>query len=117
MRREMFTKGVDMNAKTAIKAIVLAVLIVPATVNATLYYSPAVLADTQTLYYQLDEPSEPTAVDSSTGAHNGTYTGGYTLGQAGALTGGNYNDTAVKFTASGTGYINSTFVLNPTSAF
>lgn len=46
-------------------------------------YIQAVLADSPLAYWKLDETSGTTAVDSK-GGYNGTYTGGYTLGQPGA---------------------------------
>jgi Concanavalin A-like lectin/glucanases superfamily len=47
-------------------------------------YDDAVLADNPVSYWRLDETSGTTAADSK-GSNPGTYTGGVTLGQAGAL--------------------------------
>jgi len=51
-------------------------------------YSTVVLAEASLVsYWRLNEPSGTTATDSK-GANPGTYTGGVTLNQAGAVTGG-----------------------------
>jgi|GEM_PF-5061156 len=65
------------------------------------YYSDAVQADTPIRYYRLDEASGTVAAEAANG-QNGTYTGGYTLGVTGALTG----DTDAAITLNGTtGYV------------
>ena len=46
-------------------------------------YAAAVLADSPTLYWKLDEASGTAAVDLSGNGIDGTYTGGFTLNQAG----------------------------------
>lgn len=48
-------------------------------------YANAVLADNPTQYFQFNESSGPTAVDSSTSAVNGTYVGSITFGVTGPL--------------------------------
>ncbi len=80
-------------------------------------YPAAVMADNPVLYYRLDESSGTVANDAAPlgGTQNGTYTGGYTLNQAGALTGNNPSNSAAKFATNG--YIDSTFVFAPTSAY
>lgn len=50
-------------------------------------YSSRVLADIPLGYWKLNEAAGPTAIDSSGGARNGTYSGAYTLNQASAPTG------------------------------
>lgn len=50
-------------------------------------YSTVVLADSPTLYWRLDESSGITAADTSGNSHLGTYSGGITYGQTGAVTG------------------------------
>lgn len=54
------------------------------TPTAAATYSSSVLADSPLAYWRLGETSGTTAVDSS-GHVNGTYSGGVTLGQSGAL--------------------------------
>ena len=63
-------------------------------------YSATVLADTPYLWYRLGESAGTTATDSSGNSRDGTYTGTYTLGTAGLLTGD--SDTAVAFNS---GYV------------
>jgi hypothetical protein len=48
-------------------------------------YSQLVLADRPVGYWRLNETSGTTAADSSGNGHDGTYNGGFTLNQAGAL--------------------------------
>lgn len=60
-------------------------------------YRPLVLFDAPVGYWRLDETTGTVATDSSTGAHNGTYTGGFTLAQPGALADG---DRATLFDGS-----------------
>lgn len=65
-------------------------------------YSTAILATSGLVgFWRLGDLSGTTAVDE-TGTSNGTYTGGYTLGSAGAIV---YPDKAVTFNGS-TGYVN-----------
>lgn len=52
-------------------------------------YAPVVLADTPLGYWRLDETSGTSAADSSGNGRTGTYTGGFTLNQTGALVDGN----------------------------
>lgn len=58
-------------------------------------YRTAVLADSPVSYWRLSESSGTTATDTQ-GAHNGTYTGGFTLGAAGRFPG----NTAVTLNGS-----------------
>ena len=48
-------------------------------------YPETILADNPIGYWRLGEASGPQAADSSTNSFHGTYTGGVTLGQAGAV--------------------------------
>lgn len=61
-------------------------------------YSAEVLADSPVGYWRLGDSSGATAVDSSGNSHDGTYTNGPTLAQAGALVGD--ADTSVSFDGS-----------------
>lgn len=68
-------------------------------------YAEAVLADSPSAYWRLGEPagfSITSAYDWGGTTQTGTYTGGFTLGQTGALY--NDSDTAVLFNGS-TGYV------------
>jgi len=111
-----------MNRKLVIQAAATIALFIPAVVQAAMIYSATVQADNPVLYYRLDEASGTTVNDSATGdgAQNGTYVGAYSLNQPGALTNSNPSDSAVRLNplnTDTTGHIDSTFVLNPTSAF
>lgn len=64
-------------------------------------YSSAVLADTPLVYWRLGESLGTAALDSSGNARNGTYNGGFTLGQTGLVSGGN---TAVQLNGT-SGYV------------
>ena len=65
-------------------------------------YNSEVLADTPLAYWRLGETSGTTATDSMGTPANGTYTGGYTQGATGALTG----DSNKAVTLNGTtGYV------------
>ncbi len=64
-------------------------------------YTSTIRADTPAAYWRLGESSGTSAADQTVNANNGTYSGTFTLGQAGALTGD--SDTAVRLTASGLG--------------
>lgn len=59
-------------------------------------YSSVILADSPAGYYPLNEASGTTAHDQSGNGVNGTYSGSYTLGNAGILPGS--TDTCVNFT-------------------
>jgi hypothetical protein len=61
-------------------------------------YRAAVLADAPLAYWRLGETTGTVAHDETGNGHDGTYVGGFTLGQTGALTG--YTDTAVKLDGS-----------------
>lgn len=76
--------------------------IAPASVAGTTY-DQAVLADTPLAYWPLNETSGTTANDLSGNGHNGTYAGGFTLGQTGIGDG----ETAVAFNGS-TGKVTTT---------
>ncbi|MGK5082605.1 LamG-like jellyroll fold domain-containing protein [Bdellovibrionota bacterium FG-1] len=74
-----------------------------------------VLAGQPKGYWRLGEPvGSLSAIDLSGNTNTGTYTGGYTLGTAGAITGD--GDTAATFNGT-TGYVTtaSTTAINPTS--
>ena len=58
-------------------------------------YSSTVLADAPAAYWRLGETAGTTMSDATSNANNGTYVGGYTLGQPGALPGD--SNTAVSF--------------------
>jgi hypothetical protein len=77
-------------------------------------YVIEVFADTPVSYWKLDETGGTTAVDSA-GGNKGTYTGGYTLNQAGIPSTGR---PAVLFNGS-SGYVNlgATAALNLTAAW
>lgn len=64
-------------------------------------YSATVLADTPKAYYRLDEVAGTTAADSSGNGFNGTYTGTYTLGVTGLITG----DADKALGLNGAGYV------------
>ena len=110
-----------MKTRMTVLAVLVAGLAIPVTARASIY-STTILGDNPVLYYRLDESSGTTANDSATsdGAQNGTYTGAYSLNQTGAMGGTDPSDTAVRFNPNPTdlkGYVDSTFVLTPTSAF
>src|SRR5712671_4787956 len=76
-------------------------------------YSSAVLADAPAGYWRLGESSGTTAADSA-GHNAGTYVGGVTLGQAGALSGD--SDTSVVLDGSiATVQIPDAAALDPTT--
>jgi RHS repeat-associated protein len=70
----------------------------PLRAHAASSYSSIVLGDGPAAYWRLGETSGTTMTDSGPNANNGTYTGGYTLGQPGSLSGD--SDTAVLFNGS-----------------
>jgi len=77
-------------------------------------YRSEVLADSPAAYWRLDETSGTTA-GSETSTDAGTYQGGYTLGQPGALV--NEPSTAALFNGTtGTVNLRSSAGLNPTTA-
>ncbi len=78
-------------------------------------YGAAVFGLGPDVYWRLNETSGSTAVDSGSNSSNGTYSGGVTLGAAGALVGVSGN-TAVRFTGASNGLVasNSTYT-NPTT--
>jgi hypothetical protein len=65
-------------------------------------YQQAVLADGPVAYWRLGETSG-TLADDAVGSNDGTYTGGFTLGQPGALAGD--SNTAITLNGS-SGYVN-----------
>lgn len=75
-------------------------------------YKSTILADSPLRYYRLDEATGTTATDLGSSAQNGTYTGGFTLNQPGALSGD--TDAAVKFNGS-TGSVSASGTGLPTS--
>jgi hypothetical protein len=77
-------------------------------------YPDKVVTDGAAAYWRLGETSGTTAVDAI-GGNNGTITGGVTLNQAGAISGG---DTAMVFNGT-TGYISvpSSAAITPTGSF
>ena len=77
---------------------------VPAVAQSGSNYAATILADHPVVYYRLDEARGSIAADSSGNNHNGSYLGGVTLGQVGALKGD--TDTSV-FLDGSTGYVNS----------
>src|SRR4029077_18308996 len=70
--------------------------------RASANYSSTVLADGPVSYWRLGEQSGTTALDIGTGANNGAFTGGYTLGVGGAIV--SDINTAGAFNGS-TGYV------------
>lgn len=71
-------------------------------------YSSVILADTPVGYWPLNEASGTTANDINGGtAHNGTYGGTFTLGNAGLLVGS--TDTCVNLTSTSAGVSASSF--------
>ena len=93
-------------AITALSVVFVASAAIPVratpTARASANYSSTVLADGPVSYWRLGEQSGTTALDIGTGANNGTFTGGYTLGVNGAIV-SDTND-AVGFNGS-TGYV------------
>jgi len=77
----------------------IALLFFTTTANAG-FYKNAVLADNPLGYWELDETSGNTALDSSGNGNNGTYFGGITQGMVGAFSG----SSATQFDGS-TGYV------------
>ena len=63
-------------------------------------YRDYVLSLKPVAYWRLDESSGTTANDLSANHYNGIYSGGYTLGASGALSGSGDSDTAVLFDGS-----------------
>jgi Concanavalin A-like lectin/glucanases superfamily len=61
-------------------------------------YRDTVLLGSPVAYWRFGEGSGPTAADASGNLNNGTYGGGFSLGQSGAITGD--PNTAVRFTGS-----------------
>jgi hypothetical protein len=80
------------------------------------YYGPAVLATHNLVgYWPLDETSGTTASDQTSSPANGTYAGGFTLGQVGGVT--TSTDNAVAFNGStGKMTVPSTSKLQPTAS-
>lgn len=78
-------------------------------------YEQTVLNDNPSIYLRLgrDDIGGTVAHDRSSGGNNGTYVGGVTLNQSGALTGD--PDTAALFDGS-TGYVNTGLTTNPATA-
>ncbi len=74
-------------------------------------YGSAVFGGNPDLYYRLGESTGTVAGDASGSGNVGTYRGGITLGQPGALTG--TSDTAAKFDGSTGVVVSSTQVANP----
>ena len=73
-------------------------------------YRDYVLSLAPIAYWRLNENSGTTANDSSAFGNSGTYAGGFTLGQGGALTGSGDSDASVLF--SGTGYVTTSASAN-----
>ena len=95
-----------LSSASAVLALVAGLVVnAPLRAHAGSGYSNAVLADSPTFYYGLDETSGTTATDGSGAGHSGTYTGSVTLGVAGATGQG---DTAVSL-ASGA-FVNSNYI-------
>jgi RHS repeat-associated protein len=65
-------------------------------------YSSTILADSPTAYWRLGESSGTSAADATSHGNTGTYSGGFTLAQPGALFGD--GDTAVKLDGT-SGYV------------
>ncbi len=70
--------------------------------DAGLTYSQEVRCDAPLAYWQLDESTGMTAIDSSGNGNDATYMGGFTLGVPGVISG----DSAVKLDGN-TGYVNA----------
>ncbi|HET6249921.1 MAG TPA: LamG domain-containing protein [Tepidisphaeraceae bacterium] len=66
-------------------------------------YPTTILADSPLAYFRLGELTGTSAADSSGNSNTGAYTGGFSLGRAGAVAG--ENDPAAAF--DGTGYVAS----------
>lgn len=77
-------------------------------------YASAVTADAPLVYWMLGEASGTTAADASGGNRPGTYAGGPTLGQAGALTGD--TNTSVGFDGNDDRVIRNPITGVPTTA-
>src|SRR5258708_88950 len=69
-------------------------------------YMQTILSDMPAVYYRLGEPSGSTAFDSSGNHRDGSYLGGVSLGQPGALVGD--PNTSVKFNGS-TGIVDTNY--------
>jgi hypothetical protein len=69
-------------------------------------YATAILNTTPVLYWRLGETSGTTATDSSSGGHNGTYSGD-TLGVAGGV----FNDSDKAVTIGASGKVTSTYAV------
>jgi RHS repeat-associated protein len=67
----------------------------PIPVAAASNYNTTVLGDAPTAYWRVGEAAGTTMTDATANANNGTYVGGFTLGQAGAIVGD--TNTAVAF--------------------
>ena len=64
-------------------------------------YNDAVLADTPIAYWELNDTTGTSAIDSSGNSYNGTYTGTYTLNQASILP----NGQGASLQLAGSGYV------------
>lgn len=76
-------------------------------------YGTAVFNDNPSLYYRLGESSGTAAADSGPAGPPGTYSGGYTFGATGAITG--TTNTAVTFDGSAGEVYSNTSVSGPTT--
>ena len=74
-------------------------------------YGQAVYGDAPDLYWRLGESSGGAALDASPNGNDGSYTGGVTLGQAGAVTG--TSNTSVGFDGANGGTYSNGSVNNP----
>jgi FOG: PKD repeat len=74
-------------------------------------YGKAVYNDSPSLYWRLDETSGPKAADTTPNGNDGTYTGGVTYGQPGAVPGG---DAAVTLDGVSGGVYSNAAVNDPT---
>jgi hypothetical protein len=77
-------------------------------------YVASVLADSPLAYYRKGEASGTTMVDASGNGRDGVYSGGFTLGTAGATTDGDtqvtYNGSTGKATVADAAWMNPTFL-------
>src|SRR6266851_1974346 len=61
--------------------------LLPIPVSAASNYNTTVLADAPAAYWRVGEAAGTTMTDATANANNGTYAGGFTLGQTGAIVG------------------------------
>jgi hypothetical protein len=106
----------NIGLRTRLKAVVLRDIFIRFLLTTPyMSYQTTIIADNPLRYYQLNETSGTTAVDSTPlTPHNATYTGGFTLNQT-SLLGNDPTDGSVLLNGS-TGYVNAPTTGLPTGA-